>query len=131
MNPDQQRDDEATSRRTYRLWERRVSISQEVPALRQHTNILRQLGPKAMSDDEREERNGVVSYRIRVPQWRNIVLTHFLRTFDDIAAVWKNQGLRDRRGNPFRMRIYGGAESLEAPCQRATRELLRRPLDER
>jgi hypothetical protein len=63
-----------------------------------------------MSDDEREEHDGDVSYRIRTPAWRNPLLIPFLREFDRLGAIFKeNDALCDRRGNPIHNRISGGA----------------------
>jgi hypothetical protein len=89
-------------------------ISKRVPELRRHTQILQHLGPKGMSDDEREEREGDVSYRIQVPLWRNAALIPFLRTLDRLSAIFKeNETVSDRRGNPVHVRISGGVNSVK------------------
>jgi hypothetical protein len=67
-----------------------------------------------MSDDEREEDNGIVSYRVQVPAWRNSALAPFLRAFDNISAMCKEKdGIPDRRGNPVHIRVSGGADALK------------------
>ena len=84
------------------------------PELNKHTKVLQLLGPQGMSDDEREEDNGLVSYRVRVPAWRNSALTPFLRTFDQIGAICKEKdAVPDRRGNPVHIRVSGGANALK------------------
>lgn len=82
--------------------------------LNKHTQILRLLGPQGMSDDEREERDGVVSYRVRAPAWRNSALIPFLRRFDEISAMCKEKDtILDRRGNPVHIRVSRGADTLK------------------
>jgi len=71
-----------------------------------------------MSDDEREEHNGVVSYRILPPDWRNRALMPFLRLFDDVSAICKEEDtMLDRRGNPVHRRILGGRQAQKTPVR--------------
>src|ERR1700733_12331262 len=71
-----------------------------------------------MSDDDREEHNGVISYRIRHPVWRNRVLTRFLRVFDQVGALHKEEEtVHDRRGNPVHTRIMGGPDIEKRPVR--------------
>ena len=80
--------------------------------------MLQQLGSNGMSDDEREEHNGVVSYRILRPDWRNRALAPFLRIFDDVSAIRREEDTAlDRRGNPVHRRILGGREVETAPVR--------------
>src|SRR5271154_5001172 len=93
-----------------KLWERRIRISKRIPELRKHARILQILGPQGMSDDEREEQHGRISYRVQTPTWRNPALIPFLRAFDRIYAILKESStLLDRRGNPVHERVPGDA----------------------
>lgn len=98
---------ESTALTSSKLWERRVRTCIRTTELKPHIDILRRLGPGAMSEDEREEVHGTVTYRIKTPRWRNSAVTKFLRVVDRVAAMQKVDLVKDNRGNPVHVRIPG------------------------
>ncbi|KAI0323605.1 hypothetical protein GY45DRAFT_1264317 [Cubamyces sp. BRFM 1775] len=98
------------------LYHRRLMIAHTYAPLRRHIPMLMALGVHGMSSDESDHRNGAVQYGVFKKDWRNPIITGWLRVFDSLYRRLRlNEANHSTPGSHPHLCFYSDKSSSRHP----------------
>ncbi|EIW56585.1 uncharacterized protein TRAVEDRAFT_84790, partial [Trametes versicolor FP-101664 SS1] len=98
------------------LYYRRLQVAHAYAPLRRHIPMLMALGPKGMSSDESDHKKGFAQYGVFKKEWRNPLITAWLRVFDSLYRRLRlNDVDKNSPGSQPHSRFYSVKTSKRRP----------------
>ncbi|KAH9855536.1 hypothetical protein C2E23DRAFT_724205 [Lenzites betulinus] len=104
------------SERQRNLYYRRLAVAHSYADLRQHIPMIMALGVKGMSSDESDHRNGIAQYGVFAKEWRNPIVTRWLRVLDSLYRRLRfGDADENKPGSQPHNRFYSDRVSTRRP----------------